>query len=303
MTFELSSSELHEGKKKVMKQFSKSKLVATVATTGFVLALGFGIMQQHQNAKCTEAMNESKLFGEKSLSEKLKLQKQFDQTKSELTGIQQKNVELKKEIASEKRQLKETRTKAEALGKDNGRVKSLEKQLSESKKNKAAIEAQLAELGQKIKSLEEQNQSLDLVAKKAQAEAKKAKDDLALNHSLASNFRAEAHKGKKSKLTVLAKKTKKMVVGFDVPQSLGEGVKFQVKTPSGKKYMSGSDELKAQQVSNTGLIFASAGNPEMEVTKRIELTFKPKDKLEAGIYHIEIINGSTKVGTCQIALR
>ena len=42
---------------------------------------------------------------------------------------------------------------------------------------------------------------------------------------------------------------------------------------------------------------------QFEVTKRIEMTYKPKERLQPGIYKIDMYNNKAYVGSCQIKLK
>ena len=118
------------------------------------------------------------------------------------------------------------------------------------------------------------------------------------------NYRIESLK-KSEKLTVNAKGTKKVKVSFDIPQNITTDIKFKIVTPAGKTVTNNDPAVTMNILESEPLFYASTESKliDYEVSKRIEITYKPTEKLAAGIYKIDLYNKDTYIGSCQIKLK
>jgi hypothetical protein len=118
------------------------------------------------------------------------------------------------------------------------------------------------------------------------------------------NYRVEAVRGKKDKLTAIARRTQKLVFTFDLPKDVGSRISFKLIAPDGKIFV--SDENKSATVNateNSENFYASLKSFESVGTKRIEMTYVPATKLIKGIYKFEVYNDGNYIGTNQFKLR
>lgn len=102
-----------------------------------------------------------------------------------------------------------------------------------------------------------------------------------------------------------AAKTKKLTVSFEIPQNMSDDVKFSIVTPTGKKINSDDKSLTYNFIDDGRNLTASLSpySGEFEISRRIEMTYTPDKKLEAGIYKIKILHKDANVGNCQVKLK
>jgi hypothetical protein len=156
-----------------------------------------------------------------------------------------------------------------------------------------------------IKSLNKEKMALNQTISSLQSENKQLASNLEVLSSMTSdNFLVETTK-RKGKLTVMAKKAKKMTVSFNVPNNLSENITFQIVQPDGKK-VDGKDNGIAYRVVNPeeGLMASTSNGIEtIKVARKIEMTYQPKAKQKPGLYKIEMYNGDKYIGACNVKLR
>ncbi len=283
----------------------RDRIVAAASTALFFVALTGMIIIHDSNRSLEDLLNGARLKNENILSEKLSLDKEIHNFKNQLASLQGKNKELDKrladanaEIASKEKELKYA---------DPARTRGLERELANIKKMRSDLEKQIASLEGQIKGLEGLNGELN--TQLASLSAKNA--ELASNNQLmkafaANNYRVEASRGKSDKLTVVAKRTKRLRMGFDLPQGVVENVQFKIKTPEGKVIDKHADGLTATILDSedgSDLMVSLEPLGDFDVTKRIEMKYEPKKKLSRGVYTIDIYNGETYMVSCQVKLR
>jgi hypothetical protein len=68
-----------------------------------------------------------------------------------------------------------------------------------------------------------------------------------------------------------------------------------------------NDKALSIQIQNSenSMLYASASDAlsEIIVSKRVEMSYNPKEKLSKGVYQIEVFNGSMSAGKCQVKLK
>ncbi len=132
-------------------------------------------------------------------------------------------------------------------------------------------------------------------------------DNSILKAMISDNYRTEALHGKKERLTVNARRTNKLSVSFDLPGNLNSNIYFKVITPQGQE-ISSTDDVASTTIKieerNGGLLASSDANViGSSGTKRIEMTYKPKEKLKNGIYQFNIYNDDRFIGSTQMRLK
>lgn len=285
----------------------RDRIIAAISTALFFIAL-FGMIMIHDSNKSLEEMlNGAKLKNETILSEKLSLDKEIRDYKSQLAALRGKNKELDQYLTTANTNLAAKEKQIRVILKDNPRVKSLEKELADIKGMRTELENQIAMLTGKIKGLEGNNSDLNsqVAALTARNKELSAQNEV-MKAFAANNYQIEATRGSKDKLTVVARRTKKLKVGFDLPQNVVENVKFKIKTPEGKTIDQEDDGLTATILApedGSDLMVSLVPMEDFEVTKRIEMKYEPKKRLSKGLYTIDIYNGETYMVSCQVKLR
>jgi hypothetical protein len=289
------------------KKVMKNKVIAGSLTTLLTAAIIGLLYLQDSNKSMSDMLDAAKLKSERFLSEKLSLDKEIDNLKKQKITLGNKNSELDKLLASTNSKLANKEKELKAVQWDKNKSKKLEAELAEIRKVKGELENQLAMHNETIKKLRGENERLSMNAAslKEQYEALVASSKVA-NAINANNWKVETTKGKRDRLTVVARKTKKISMGFDVPQNLVENINFKITSPNGSPLPEG-DRLSYIVIDNDSDFVASA-SPTIEtygVTKRIEMTYRPKanEKLVAGIYRIDVYEKNTYINSYQVRLR
>ena len=185
----------------------------------------------------------------------------------------------------------------------------------------AELKKKNAELEDLLKSLNQEINTLNKSIAMANSENKKLNDQLAyssktntglssdnsiLKAIISDNYRTEALRGKNEKLTVNAHKTNKLMVSFDLPGNVSDNIFFKVVTPQGKEFSSNKDLAAAIEIieNGDGLLASTSENAIGSAgTKRVEMTYKPNQKLSKGIYQFNIYNGDRFLGSTQLRLK
>ena len=124
---------------------------------------------------------------------------------------------------------------------------------------------------------------------------------------MVNNAQVEALRGKKQKLTVKARNTREMRLAFDLPKDLASLANFRIVSPSGKTYQGNDPAISMSFEAPDGEATASLslimGGPGSEQPARVHLRFEPKEKLEPGVYTIDVRSGETYLNTVRLSLR
>lgn len=300
----LKTKKMTTENKKVMKN---KVIVGSLTTLLFVAIIGL-LYLQDSNKSMSDLLDGAKLKSERFLSEKLSLDKEIDNLKKQKITLGSKNSELDKLLASTNSALAKKEKELKAVQWDKNKSKKLEAELAEIRKVKGELENQIAMHNETIKRLRGENEllSMNAASLKKQNEALIANSKVA-NAINANNWKVETTKGKKDRLTVVARKTNKISMGFDVPQNLVENINFKITSPNGASLPEG-DRLSYVVIDNDSDFVASI-SPYIEsyggVTKRIEMTYRPKakEKLVAGIYKIDVYEKNVYINSYQVRLR
>ena len=275
----------------------KTQVIAGTITAILFLSLISGIYYQYQSKlETTNCLAQEKLKAESLLSEKLQLQKDIVDFRSHLDALLSKT---KSELEQKEKQVK-------SLIAENGTVKSLKKQLAEMKQIKTNLEKQMDDLNLAMNKLRKENDELNKTLAALKSENEQMAENIKILQGIAADdFRVEGIKGKKAKLTVAAKKADKLIASFILPTDATSNVNFKVVLPSGEKIEKKEDGISYVFPDEDEELLVSLDDfrGEMEVSKRIEMTYNPKCKLKSGVYKIEILNGDTYMGSCQIRLK
>ena len=121
---------------------------------------------------------------------------------------------------------------------------------------------------------------------------------------MVNNAELTALKGKKGKLTVKARRTTEVRMAFDLPEDLAKGANYKVTTPKGQNYTGASPAIAAVHGSEETASMTASGKPSRTIrSSRVDLSFKPKGKLEPGVYKIDVSSGTDYLQTVYLRLR
>ncbi|MGE5394119.1 MAG: hypothetical protein ACM3P1_05195 [Candidatus Saccharibacteria bacterium] len=283
----------------------REKTILSTAVILLLMALlGIGYFYS-ANKSITSILNKERLNAEKALSEKLELDKEIELFKNRVNALSGQNAEMDKMLAQTNQKLSEKENQLRRIYRENGNIKELKKQVAELNQMKKDFDAQVLSLNEMIKSLNKEKNALNQTIASLQNENKQLATNLDILSSMSSdNFLVETTR-KKDKLTVMAKRTRKMTVSFNVPNNVSENISFRIIKPDGSK-VDGKDNGVAYRVVNPeeGLTASTSAVLEtVKVSRKIEMTYQPKDKQKPGIYKIEMYNGDKYIGACNVKLR
>lgn len=289
---------------------NKIKAVAAgVTATLFASVIALTITYR-SNSLLTEDLKGEKVRTESLTAEKSTLKKEIERLKMELSGFDTRNKDLERAIKEAQYKVAEreasinrlTNEKADAARKFKKELDAIKKiredlvaQLENMKKTNTKLEAEVNELNRTIASLRRENESLYA--------------RIAEKPMMAYNFRVEAVKKRKDRLTVKAKRINKINISFDVnnPKNLSGNVYVKVRSDKageleGETLMAFEESLELNDESLVASTepFILLGADDY---KRFNVAFDPKDKLAEGIYHIMVYNGNNYLGTAQFRIR
>jgi chromosome segregation ATPase len=256
--------------------------------------------------KTKRSLNENKLSYERLLAEKLELDKKTLKMQDQLFALGKDNELALTSLTGAEEKIKDLENQLKVVENNNKKVKSLESQISDLQKKNQNIANELAESNLKNEQLKNKNDELNQSLAMLQEEFTKLRENnRILSTMIANNYRVESVKGKKDKLTLNAKKTKKVLMSFDIPQDIATNIHLKIQTPEGK-IISGTDKNITWRIVEIKENYLASALPylgDIEIKKRIEITYKPVEKLNKGIYSLEFYNSNTLIGMCQIRLK
>lgn len=274
----------------------------------FFTALGFALFYSADNNALSKDLKSEKLKSEKILSQKLALNKDIAKLKSEIQSYQSKNKQLDSKLTELYAKLTAKENELNALMKQKSLSESkFKKQISELNDNKKQLQNEISGLNESLEDLRFKNSYLQNTL----ASLEKTNKDLNkrndfLSEVASDNYGVEAHK-KNEKLTINARKTRAIVLGFDVPAHMADKLSLTVTTPAGIKYDNVTSSAVTYEViteeepvllASTDIMIMNNGH-----SKRVALSYKPKEKFKKGVYKIDIHHEGTYLGSSQIRLK
>lgn len=276
---------------------------ATAIVAASVMTAGFLFRSNHV---LRTGLDTEKLKSESLLSEKLQLDKELDQFRTNMVSMQGKNDDLDKLLKDANLDLSQKQAEInKLLGQQTDNIK-LRNELSDLRTLKAQYETQIAvmqatidKLNQDIRDLLLGNENLNstITFLRTQNQSLSAQLQL-LRDNTSDNYAASAFRGNKDKLTVNAKRTRKIDVHFDMPSTAGNNLQFTITTPSGRILNSKADAgFSSNIVNQEELVAGETG------VKHVEMLYETQSKLESGTYKIDIYTEGNYLGSCNVQLK
>jgi phage shock protein A len=291
-----------------MKEKSRSvtfhpKWMAAALAVTTCAAVGTTVHIINEDDRQRSAIEQERLKHERLLGDKLQLEKLMAGLQVELNGAQQDNTDARLRIAELERRIKQSEDRARGLeARSNGS--------SRTRKELAAAQQERTGLLNELEALRATER--DLRAQLAQA--RNDHDALAarfeqqqMGAQMVNNAEVEALRGRKEKLTVVARRTREIRMAFDLPQHLAEQASFRIISPKGAQYK-GADPALSWTFDKPGhepmaSIALIEGSTSSARAARVHLRFNPKEKLEPGVYRIDVHSGETYLNTVLLRLR
>ncbi|MGE0560590.1 MAG: hypothetical protein AB7O47_02125 [Flavobacteriales bacterium] len=255
------------------------------------------------NNELQSNLNKQKIANELMLSEKLTLFKDIEDYTFDNNALKKFNGELEQNISQINKAISAKEIEISRLNKENAKVNKLKKQLAELNKLKKEQETKILALKETIDKINTDNNFLNQSLTSLTEENKQLNANLALLSSItADNYLVETTR-KKGKLTVVARRTKKLGVNFKVPENMVETISFKLIKPDGSTIGETSKDIAVNTSADNEILYANIGKGEIKISKKIEMTYEPKEKLKSGVYKVEIYNKDKYIGSCSIKLR
>jgi predicted nucleic acid-binding Zn-ribbon protein len=279
----------------------KSIIIGAAVIVALALILTGISFSKYKSTK--NKLHDSILTYDQLLSEKLEQVKLYDKLNNEFELLKRDNQIAQSSLNEAEQKIKELENQLKSADRSK-KIKSLENQLSDLQKKNQSLEQELADNKLKNDYVADKNAELNLTIANLEEQIN-ALNQKVVSSMFANNYRIESHKGKSDKLTINAKKTKKILMSFDVPQDIATNINLKITTPEGKTISGGEKNIswKVVDVNENYLASKVPYLGEIEVKKRIEITYKPERKLNKGIYTLEFYDKNNVIGACQIRLK
>lgn len=286
-----------------MEKFKNSKAIALV-TTGLMVASLFWLMNTKRvNSSLEAGLEKEMLKSETLLSEKLSLEKEIERFREQLLELKDKNLDLNNLYNSTSAKLERQEADYNRMKRENMSLAQIKKQKQELIALRSQLENELQSLKTSYAELEEKNNELNTTVATLQEKNRVLTDDL--NRTMFASVdqsQIQAVKGKSERLTVRARKAKKLIANFQVPTNL-KNLSFRVVDARGNA-LSQNDGTIASTSTPSDANLTASSDPGIEGNKlqNVEMVFTPKEKLKTGVYTVEILNENLYVGSLKVKL-
>lgn len=248
-----------------------------------------------------------KVQNESLVSQKLQISQGLDKVKGELTALKADYKIAEKAVDETNSKLTVQDRRIAFLSKENSSLMKDKSELTELQKSKSKLDKAYEDLKLKkdlsltrIRDLEKSElvldaEKMDLTSRLQNAETYRS-----------DNFEIYGSRGnRQDRLTFVARRSKKLNLIFAIPQSLTDPLSFEIITPTGQIITPDSRSLTVvtEPVSNNLTASLSAFPGEYKDSRKVELTYTPKERLSPGVYDIQIFSKDKNIGNCRLKLR
>jgi hypothetical protein len=165
------------------------------------------------------------------------------------------------------------------------------------------LENELQSLRVSYASLEEQNKELNNTV--ALLEEKNGILTNDLNRAMFASMdqsQIQAVKKNSERLTVRAKRAKKLIANFEVPANL-TNLSFRIKDANGNIFTQGNGAITSS-VRPSDENYTASSDPSVPSNKlqHVHMEYIPEKKLKSGLYTVEILNDNLYVGSLKVKL-
>lgn len=281
-----------------------SKVVAVVTTTLLISSLFWLMNTKRVNGSLEAGLQKEKLHSEALLSEKLSLEKDMQKFKAQLSTLNNKNTELDKLVSSTSAKLKSQESEYNRMKRQNLSLGQLQKQRQELIALQSQLENDLRELRSSNAELEAKNSDLNAIIASLQERNRILTDDLnKAMFAAVDQSQIQAVRGKAERLTVKAKRTRKLIATFEVPNNL-KNLSFRILDSKGKA-LTQKDGTIASIITPSEGSYTASSDAETSGNRlqRVELSYIAKEKLRTGVYTVEILNDNLYVASLKVKLK
>lgn len=283
-----------------MKGSNAPLAVIALAVLGS-FALGSTIHLHLQREELEAEVTTERNNVERARSGQQLMQVELLETKALLERTRQQGVVAQETITAMEQRLNETLARAE----------SLERAADRSSRRNAEM-AELREAAQQLRDELDRARANEIELRTTADRAIADRDVLAARLEqreaaaiMVNNAGLDATKGKKGRLTVVARRTREVRMAFDLPEALARGANYRIIAPDGSVFDGGEPVVSTGGMPADAT--ASASGMASPIFKRstahVDLRFRTTERLKPGAYRVEVLSGPDHLQTLQLNLR
>jgi chromosome segregation ATPase len=292
-------------KKIFMEKILKSSKAIAVVTTTLLVGSMFWLMNTKSVNNSLEAgLQKEKLKSESLLSEKLLLEKEIQKIKDQLFTLKDQNKTYDELVKSTSAKLKSQEAEYNRMKKESLSLAQIKKKRQNLTALKNQLENEVQSLKTSYSELQSKNQELNATIASLSERNKILTDDLnKATFAAIDQSQIQAVKGKAEKLTVRAKRTKKLIANFEVPVNL-KNLSFRITDAKGNVLTSNDGTITSAIMPSENSYTASTNTETLgSKLQKVEMVYLPKEKLKTGVYTVEILNENLYVGSLKVKLK
>lgn len=286
-----------------MEMKKSSKAVAMV-TTALLIGSQFWLMNTKRiNSSLEAGLQKERLKTEELLSEKLLLEKDIQKMKDQLSTLNSQNGALDKLVKFTADKLKAREDEYNRLKKSATSITQLKKERAELHAIRNQLENELQSMRVSYAALEAKNNDLSNTVVSLQERNRLLTDDLnkmmlaSVDHTY-----IQATRKNVERLTVRAKRAKKLVADFEVASEF-KNLSFRILDPQQNVISQQQGAIAFTTLSSEKNFTASTVTSDAKKLQRVEVVYTPKEKMKAGTYTLEVLNDNLYVGSLSLKLR
>lgn len=286
-----------------METLNNAKAIAVVTTALFVGSLFWLMNTKRMNSSLETGLQQEKLKSEKLLSERLQLEKDIETFRDQLLSLKETNLELGNTVSSATAKLQKQEADYQRMKRENLSLAQIRKQKQDLVAIKSQLENELQMLRTSYATLEEKNNELNNTVASLQERNMILTNDL--NRAVFASVdqsQIQAVKGKNERLTVRARKAKKLIANFEIPANM-KNLTFRIIDSKGNA-LTPKDGTIASNITPSENSYTASSDAAVVGNKlqQVEMTYIPKEKLKTGVYTVEILNDNLYVGSLKVKL-
>jgi len=286
-----------------MKKAKKESVIAAGAIILLIMSLVWTGYLYNSNRALTGSLIKEMLESEQAMNESRGFLGDIERFKTQINSLNGQNRDLESFLKESMVKINLKEAEITKLWEAKSSTQKLRKELAELNGMRRDFETNASEMKEAIKKLNQEKELLAGTIATLKDQNKELATNLEILSSLtADNYLVETTK-KRDKLTVMAKRTRKMKVSFKVPDNVVENISFRITTPAGTKIDGKDKGLVYKVVNDEDELMASTSTDKINVTRKVEMTYEAKEKLKGGVYRIEMYNAAKYIGSCNVKLR
>lgn len=202
-------------------------------------------------------------------------------------------------IAAERR-VDESQQRIRSLEGAQASAAKWKKELEAAKASETAAQQRLTEMRAQL----DQTLAENFTLVQSNSSLKDEMDRLAANKAFMDASMTQAFRGKKERLTVIARKARKLQVSMVLPASAAKDASYILTAPDGEVIHGDSPGMSIITHPAPGERTAALGKGvDMNNGEQVKLVYIPKKKLKPGMYKVEVRSGDRSVGSTFLNLR